>query len=110
MSGVRTYEVEACPVHGTEYMQGGVCRALVEKTKTHRRLCHMQRPATAYDARDVDPVLEAARFMLRAAAGEVNARGSREVAEASRIFDKASDQLAEALQPFSAADQERGRD
>lgn len=105
---VRTYEVIACPIHGTAKLQHGICRVVTDRSKTGRiTYCHAQETVTAVDLRDVEPLLEAARFMCRAAAGTVNARGSREAEEALRIFDKASDGLAEALEPFASTGGER---
>lgn len=92
MSGkVRTYELEACPVHGTEYMSGGHCRKLVEQTDTHRRYCHMEESVTAVDLRDVEPLVAAAHASL-ARLGAIGWHDTK---------------LAAALEPFASTGGER---
>lgn len=55
----RKYEIRACSIHGADKIQGGHCREVVERTKTHVRYCHRQEPVTAVDLRDVEPLVAA---------------------------------------------------
>jgi hypothetical protein len=67
----RKYEVETCPIHGPEKMRGGSigdqrarCFVVAKRTADRVTYCYETESVTAYDSRDVDPLLKAVREML----------------------------------------------
>lgn len=58
----RKYEVVTCPRHGMEQMYYDHCTVVIERHPTRRfAYCYEGESVTAYDSRDVDPLVEAAR-------------------------------------------------
>lgn len=98
MSGeARTYEVIACPVHGTAKLQHGICREVTDRSKTGRiTYCHAQVTVTAVDLRDVEPLLDALKH-----AQEVVGAEAVSADEEVRLLAH----LGEALEPFASTQQ-----